>query len=135
LFDCKKHIFYSENLKIKDFELQGNFESYASEHGVFDCKKYVFYSENLPPLGYDGSIAYPRFDRKRVRSFGSQRVPPAKIKDSSRLRSKRLRKERPQARADETHKTNMKRILKRPLLNILENHAIAYPTPSNISYL
>jgi len=30
---------------------------------------------------------------------------------------------------------NMKRILKRPLLNILENHAIAYPTPSNISYL
>ena len=29
----------------------------------------------------------------------------------------------------------MKRILKRPLLNILENHAIAYPTPSNISYL
>ena len=27
-----------ENLKIKDFELQGN----------FDCKKYVFYSENLP---------------------------------------------------------------------------------------
>ena len=37
--------------------------------------------------------------------------------------------------ADETHKTNMKRILKRPLLNILENHAIAYPTPSNISYL
>ena len=59
---------------FKDFELQGN----------FDCKKYVFYSENLPPLGYDGSIAYPRFDRKRVRSFGSQRVPPAKIKDSSR---------------------------------------------------
>ena len=29
----------------------------------------------------------------------------------------------------------MKRILKRPILNILENHAIAYPTPSNISYL
>ena len=85
-----------ENLKIKDFELQGN----------FDCKKYAQrytfrYSEKLPPLGYDGSIAYPRFDRKRVRSFGSQRVPPAKIKDSSRLRSKRLRKERSQARAIE----------------------------------
>ena len=50
-----------ENLKIKDFELQGN----------FDCKKYAQrytfrYSEKLPPLGYDGSIAYPRFDRKRV---------------------------------------------------------------------
>ena len=29
----------------------------------------------------------------------------------------------------------MKRILKRPILNILENHGIAYPTPSNISYL
>ena len=29
----------------------------------------------------------------------------------------------------------MKRILKRPVLNVLENHAIAYPTPSNLSYL
>jgi hypothetical protein len=29
----------------------------------------------------------------------------------------------------------MNRLLKRPILNVLEGHAISYPTPANISYL
>ena len=30
---------------------------------------------------------------------------------------------------------NMNRLLKRPILNVVENHAISYPTPANISYM
>jgi hypothetical protein len=30
---------------------------------------------------------------------------------------------------------NMNRLLKRPILNVIENHAISYPTPANISYM
>jgi hypothetical protein len=30
---------------------------------------------------------------------------------------------------------NMNRLLKRPILNVIENHAISYPTPDNISYM
>ena len=57
------------------------FESTLQGHEACDLTVSPYRVYPFPPLVYDGSIAYPRWepnDRNRVRSLGSQRGSPRK---------------------------------------------------------
>ena len=64
------------------------FESTLQGHEACDLTVSPYRVYPFPPLVYDGSIAYPRWepnDRNRVRSLGSQRGSPKKRVEHSKF--------------------------------------------------